>query len=868
MSTTFNKVKHFAWTLGLAPAIAPAAEKPNIIIIMADDMGYSDIGCYGGEINTPSIDALAANGIRYTNFYNGARSCPTRASLLSGLYAHKAGMGWMTSAYEGEGSYQGDLSDNTLTIAEYLKEGGYNTYMSGKWHLSNHQKNDVNINIKDSWPAQKGFDESYGIIGGSASYFTPTVFNNNTRSNVTTVGFYLTDAISDKAVDYINGQSTSNPFFMYVSYTAPHWPLHARQSDINKYTGVYTNTTPYATIRNARFAKQKTIGLIDNSYVLPNRPSDITAWDSEPNKNEYAKRMQIYAAQVDVMDEGIGRIIQALNSKGMLNNTLIFFLSDNGACAEPMGTGAIGQLTGQDGTNESYRRAWAWVSNTPYQEYKRYAHEGGIKTPLIVHWPNGITCPTGGFERSRGHVMDIFKTISDITQIPYPATYNGNTILPLQGSSMLPNFSGTPTEREPIFWEHQGNLAVRIGDWKLVTKTETNPPGTLELYNLDVDPTETNDLAASNQSKVNELWDEWFDWAVENDVFPLSTLSDNERLAEEPRYLNGEFNAGLYGWKFVIAGSGDGNVSLNSSNVISGKYSAEVTVIKQGGAPNNVLLHWPVSLKQGERCKLRFKVKADRAITMPVRLEENGGTFPKIIDKTVTVTELENTFEFDSSEAVNNTEHRVGFYFGSCPNGTKIWIDAVELIFINQTSTSPTLSPSWDFSPVSNASYTLSFSGKGQQLWTPIQVSLRRVDAPDEIYFSQTVYFTSSLKPFDLSVPAMTTNEKLFVQFEYPAYATKSCVIQNIAMDVNVATSLPLPEVTSPYNIEYSGTECRITSPENKQFKAELFLLNGEKSGERKGKEVVFSLKQNNIYILRLIDEKTNEVVIKKLLLH
>ena len=856
-----NKMKRLTWAMGLIPAIAPAAsaaEKPNIIIILADDMGFSDIGCYGGEINTPSIDSLAAHGIRYTNFYNGARSCPTRAALMSGLYAHKAGMGWMASAYGGEGAYQDDLSKNALTIAEYLKQGGgYTTYMSGKWHLSNHQKNDQSIN--DSWPHQRGFDHFFGIIGGAASYFSPNVFNNNKKSKAP-AGFYMTDAISDTAVVFINGQNKNTPFFMYVAYTAPHWPLHARAADIAKYAGKYD--IGWDQLRQNRLKKQKDIGLIDDSYILTERDPLVNAWVNEPKKTDFAKRMEIYAAQIDVMDEGIGRIVKALKDKGIFDNTLIFFLSDNGGCAEEISSGTVKQPTGGDDSYESYRRSWANASNTPYREYKHFAHEGGIKTPLIVSWPAGVTCPTGGYEKSRGHVIDIYKTIADITQISYPKTFGGNEIFPLQGSSMLPNFKGTPTDRDPIFWEHEGNIAVRMGDWKLVTTAGNNPPGTLELYNLAADPTEMNDLAKSNPAKKDELWNDWFEWAKENDVFPLSTLDDNTRLVQETRYLNGEFNAGLYGWTFKTSGTGAGTLTLNTANAISGKYSAEIAVTQTGSQPNNILLYWAVPLNQGERCKLRFKVKANKAVTMIARLEKNSGNYEKIIDETIDVGTTEKTFEFDSSEVPATIENRIGFYFGSSVPST-VWLDAVELIFINQTS----LSPSWDFSPVTGASYKLSFAGKGNQLWTPVNVSLRKVDAPNEIVFSQTVYLTSTSQPFELPLPAGLTSEKLFVQFEYPAYAAKNCVIQNIQLDVANSWLSPENPEKSPYKIEYiNSSNCRITSSGNRPFKAELFSIRGDKLNERKGMDVVLSLEQGNIYILRLSDENTNDVVIKKLL--
>jgi arylsulfatase len=854
-------VKSAAWIAALLPSVSVMAENPNIIIIMADDMGYSDVGCYGSEIHTPAIDALAENGLRYTCFYNGARSCPTRAALMSGLYAHKAGMGWMAAAYEGEGGYQGNLSKNALTLAEYLKSGGYATCMSGKWHLSNHQKNDQNI--KDNWPNQRGFERFFGIIGGAANYFTPGIVSNNKRYNAP-ANFYMTDAISDTAVTYIHAQNKNKPFFIYVAYTAPHWPLQARPSDIAKYAGQYS--IGWDQVRQNRLKKQKAIGLIDDSYELTPRDAQVNSWNNEGQKNDYAKRMEIYAAQIDVMDEGIGRIIQALKDNDVWNNTLIFFLSDNGACAEMISSGESKQPTGEENTYESYRRAWANVSNTPYREYKRFAHEGGIKSPLIVHWPAGITCPTGGYEHSNAHLIDIYKTIADITQIPYPATYNGNTIIPLQGSSFLPNFSGASTQRGPLFWEHESNIAVRMGDWKLVAKSgDQTPPGTLELYNLADDPTELHNLATSNPQKVQELWNEWLGWATENDVFPLSTLSDNERSALEPRYLNGEFNAGLFGWTLNTAGTGAGTLNLNTSNLISGKYSAEIVITQTGTKPNNLLLYWTLPLKQGERCKLRFKAKASKAVNMLVRLEKSSDTFAKIIDESVDITTSVKTCEFDSKEVPATEGNRIGFYFGSSEPAT-VWLDEVELIFINQEA----LSPAWDFAPVADASYKLLFEGKGAQLWTPVKVFLRKVDTPSEICFSQTVYFTSTIKPFELSLPAVTAGERLFVQFEYPAWASKDCRIQNISLDVSgSSTLLENTRQQSPYRIEYlDSSKCRVFSSENKSFKAELFSLQGDKLDEQQGKNLVLSLKPGQVYILRLSGEKTNNTLIRKLCVH
>jgi arylsulfatase A-like enzyme len=841
---------------------AYAADKPNIIVILADDMGYSDIGCYGGEISTPNIDDLAENGIRYTNFYNGARSCPTRASLLTGLYPHQAGMGWMTTAFEGDGSYQGDLSKNAITIAEYLKIGGYNTYMTGKWHLSNHRKNDESI--KDSWPMQSGFDRYFGIIGGASNFFTPTLCSNNIR-HPAPADFYLTDGISDSASVYIR-ENNDQPFFMYVAYTAPHWPLHAKPEDIAKYDGKYD--IGWDKVRENRLKKQKEIGLIDDKYTLTPRDAQVNSWNAERNKSAFAKRMQIYAAQVEVMDRGIGKIINALKETGQYENTMIMFLSDNGASSEYISSGQSKELTGAADTYESYQINWANASNTPYREYKSYAHEGGIKTPFVVQWPNGITKQKGSFVHTTGHVIDIFKTIEEITGISYPNTFNGNTIIPLQGESMLPLFNGNERDRGPLFWEHESNIAVRLADWKLVVKTPTGstPLGKLELYNLADDPTELNDLSGTQAQKAQELWNMWYQWAEENSVFPLSTLSYGDRKVYEKRYLNGEFNAGLAEWTFSTSGTGEGSVNLDISNKISGKYSARVTVNNTGEKPNNILLHWKLPLKKGERCKVRFKAKSDiDDVNILLRLEKNGDNYAKVIDVPLIINKTTKTYEFDSEIIPANEEYRIGFYFGeSAPSN--VWLDAVELIFINNPSPSTT----WDFNAVSGISYTISFNGLATQFQVPVNVLLRNKEMPEQIYYSSTIMLTKVLQHYNLDIPDPEEDEKLYLEFEIPPYATNEIAFSNLQLNVNNNTAIHEVEKKNEYAVHYRDNKYLIVPEQlTKRYSFEVFNYLGKLVEQQcclLG-EVKLNTQNSGTYILRI--KEVNKIkFVRKLVIY
>jgi len=488
---------------------------PNIVVILADDLGFSDIGCYGSEIKTPQLDKLAKNGLRFTNFFNTARCCPSRAALLSGLYSHQAGVGHMTENLKLPG-YQGQLNRNCLTIAELLRMFGYRTYMSGKWHLSrNGNMNDPN----DSWPAKRGFDRFFGTIPGAGNFFRPHgLVRDMTPIEAPKEGFYYTDAISDTAVEFVRDHKkdhAKSPFFMYVAYTAPHWPLHALKEDIAKYRGKYR--AGWDVLRTERHKKMVELGIVDAKWKVP--PSDAKPFKglSEKQIDDLDLRMAIYAAQVDRMDQGIGKIIAALEKQGMLDNTLVMFMADNGACAEVIERGMGGELGGPDSFS-SYGVGWAWFSNGFLRLFKHWVHGGGVSSPLIVHWPANIPVPARGQLRQQpGHLIDIMATCVDVAGAKYPAEFEGKKITPLEGKSLLPAFADKAVEREAIYWEHEGNKAVLAYPWKLVSKH----PGGWELYDLKNDRAEANDLAKAQPERVRDLAALWQSWAERSHVFPL-----------------------------------------------------------------------------------------------------------------------------------------------------------------------------------------------------------------------------------------------------------------------------------------------------------------------------------------------------------
>jgi len=511
--------------MGAAAAVAPRwlaaagkAPRPNIVLMMVDDMGYSDIGCYGGEIRTPNLDRLAASGLRFTQFYNTARCCPTRASLMTGLYPHQAGVGHMMND-RGTDGYRGNLNKSCVTIPEVLRPAGYGTYMCGKWHVTRFTGPD---GPKHNWPRQRGYDRFFGTITGAGSFWTPATLTDDNTQIQAPKGFYYTDAISDTAVKFITEHRKArpkDPFFLYVAYTAPHWPLHAHRRDIDKYRGTYRKG--WDAVRAERHRRMIEMGLVKKRWPITPRDTAATAWAEvdEAKRKDMDLRMAVYAAQIDSVDQGAGRIAAALKRLGQLDNTLWLFLADNGGCAEggPWGfERKRGGVLGTDSSFASYGLSWANASNTPFRRYKHWVHEGGIATPLIVHWPARVKA-AGQLRRQPGHLIDIMATCVEVAGATYPTERKGQAILPMEGRSLTPAFDDRPIEREAIFWEHEGNRAVRIGKWKLVAKGRTGP---WELYDMEADRTELNDLAAGHGDRVREMAAVWQQWAERAHVVP------------------------------------------------------------------------------------------------------------------------------------------------------------------------------------------------------------------------------------------------------------------------------------------------------------------------------------------------------------
>lgn len=526
------------------------AKRPNIVVILNDDMGYSDLGCYGGEVHTPNLNRLASGGLRFTQFYNTARCCPSRASLLTGLHPHQTGVGHMMRD-DGLEGYRGDLNDHCVTIAEVLKSAGYATYMSGKWHITRYITPD---GPKHSWPSQRGFDCYYGIITGAANYWKPNTLsrdNDPIAHDELPEGYFLTDAISDEAAAFIRDhvrERPDQPFFTYVAYTAPHWPLHAHEEDIARYEGRFA--AGWDQLREERLLRMREMGILDETWALSDRDPTQPPWQDAPHKTWNQPRMEVYAAQIDRMDQGIGRVVQALEEAQQLGNTLILFLSDNGGCAEELRgpahraqNGAIITATTHDGkpvyrgndpailpgpetTYQSYGVPWANLSNTPFREYKHWVHEGGIATPLIVHWPDRIK--TSGLRHQPGQLPDIMATCLEVAEADYPEEYSGNSILPLEGASLVPIFDGSESDKEALYWEHEGNKAIRRGKWKLVTKY----PGPWELYDMEADRTELNDLSAMYPELVKELSGLYQDWADRCSVEPWDQILEGRQRRE------------------------------------------------------------------------------------------------------------------------------------------------------------------------------------------------------------------------------------------------------------------------------------------------------------------------------------------------
>lgn len=525
-------------------------KRPNILLILADDLGYSDLGCYGGEIDTPNLNYLAETGIRFTNFYNTSRSCPTRASLLTGLYQHQAGIGRMTFD-AGLPGYRGNLSRDAVTIAEVLKEAGYTTSMVGKWHIVetplqedqtdwlNHKVFHETFADLRNYPINRGFDSHYGTIYGVVDYFDPfSLVEGEVPVKEVPEGYYITQALSDRAEKEIREYAGSDkPFFMYLAYTSPHWPLHALPEDIEKYKDTYK--VGWEAIRNARYERQKEMKLFGDAEDFLTERQFSDKWEDNPTAEWDARAMAVHAAMVDRMDQGIGQVIRALQETGQMDNTLILFLSDNGCSPEECQYMKPGEndrpnltrdgeamiypknkevLPGPETTYAALGARWANVANTPFRYWKAKSYDGGICTPMIAHWPKAINKKrNGSITTERGHVMDIMATCVELAGATYPETYKGHKIIPMEGLSLVPVFTeGSREGHEYLGFEHfQERAFISRDGWKIVRvspgRDNRNP--SWELYNLNTDRTEKHNVAAENPAKLEELKAAYKAWA-------------------------------------------------------------------------------------------------------------------------------------------------------------------------------------------------------------------------------------------------------------------------------------------------------------------------------------------------------------------
>ncbi|HEV8060233.1 MAG TPA: arylsulfatase [Gemmataceae bacterium] len=488
--------------------------RPNVIVIVADDLGFSDLACYGSEIATPNLDKLAADGVRFTQFYNCARCCPTRAALLTGLYPHQAGVGHMLESWKPK-SYSTGLGPQCATIAELLHVAGYRNYHVGKWHVGS-LGNDPKLKLSNH-PLDRGFDRAYGT-GGGGNYFAPNPLYLDRKKLEPGDDYYITDALTDFAVQFLTedekGHKTE-PFFLHLCYTAPHFPLQAKPADIAKYQGQYREG--WDKLREQRFARQKALGIMPASAELSPRDPEARAWAEVPQaeRGEWDQRMAVYAAMIDCMDQGIGKVLQAVKKLGVEKNTLVLFFSDNGASAESLDSWpnrARGHKPGSViGTRESHRClevGWANAANTPFREHKMWIQEGGIATPLIARWPAGIKS-RGTINPAVGHVIDLMPTCLELAKFIYPANFHDRPLTPLEGKSLVPVLRGEPPTLRILAWEHEGNRGLRVGNWKVVGSYEKP----WELYDLTTDRSECHNQSEDQPGRLKALVAEWQRWA-------------------------------------------------------------------------------------------------------------------------------------------------------------------------------------------------------------------------------------------------------------------------------------------------------------------------------------------------------------------
>jgi arylsulfatase A-like enzyme len=594
------------------------SEKPNIVVMLVDDMGWSDIGCYGGELRTPNLDQLARNGLRFTQFYNGARCCSTRASLLTGLYAHQAGVGHMTDerrdasgkVYPG---YSGRLNDTSVTIAEVLGQAGYFTAMTGKWHVG------YNLGAK---PEERGFQRT--LISAGGGFYFPESKNARLFHDGKDIGntgeplpkhWYSSDLWAQFGLNFVDEAiAAKKPFFLYTAFNAPHFPLQAPEEDIARWRGKFK--AGWDKLREERYQRQIAVGLIDKKWPLSPRPEEVPAWDSltPEQQDRYDHLMAIYAAVIERMDRAVGELVNGLKERNQLDNTLILFLSDNGGNAE---AGIQGRSNGRNlGDAESdvfIGQCWATLNNTPFTRYKHYTDEGGISTPLIVHWPKAITeARRGGLEKQPGHLIDILATCVDVAGADYPKEFKGKLITPYEGVSLVPALTADKIGRvHPLFWEHEGNRAVRDGDLKLVA-LEGKP---WRLYDLAIDRSEQTDLAASQPDIVRSLSGKWDAWAARANVLPLGAWRGQNAKGTGSKKNRFNLKKGDH-----LEGNNAPFVA-NRSFTITAQFEAiasDGVILAQGGTLNG----YSLSIHEG---KLTFLIRGGGTFTQVVLPEKISG---------------------------------------------------------------------------------------------------------------------------------------------------------------------------------------------------------------------------------------------------
>jgi arylsulfatase A-like enzyme len=515
MNTNIKLAIRLAVSLLVMSASAFAAERPNVVVILVDDMGWSDIGCYGSEIPTPNLDSLAKNGLRFTQFYNTGRCSPTRASLLTGHYPHQAGMGHLDNNVKpNHPGFQGKIADSSVTMAEVLKEAGYFTAMTGKWHLGQQH---------GTPPWKRGFDRSLNLQAGGVYFHNQSgsksgakLFLNGEPRPLDDpqfgewYGTFLWSQWGLKFVDEAIG--AKQPFFLYLAHCSPHFPLMAPEAEIAKYRGKYL--AGWDVLREARHRRQIEMGLVDAKWRLTPREPNSPAWSdvSETDRTRFDHMMAIYAAMIDTMDRSVGMLVDGLRERGQLDNTLILFVSDNGGNAESGPNGRYeGDHPGDAHSDVFLGQNWATLNNTPFRKWKHHVHEGGSATPLIAHWPAGIAeSQRGKLIHEPGHVIDLMPTVVATTSAKYPAEHQKHVIEPPEGVSLLPAFSGQPLARsQPIFFNHEDNRAVRDGRWKLVALAGRS----WELYDMESDRTELNDVSARYPDRVAAMAAQYDAWA-------------------------------------------------------------------------------------------------------------------------------------------------------------------------------------------------------------------------------------------------------------------------------------------------------------------------------------------------------------------